>query len=215
MNLWLIMFIILLLYRNMLNFTIINKGTKNMKKTIPVLRQPIQIFFENFRLENFHALFIERVTNRNIMRGALWLLVYTSLPTVLISALIFFIIANHLPEFFNAVTAAEKKNFWWFPSIIFNPFFETLILAGLIGLSVKLNLKKFSIVVPAVIMAGMHSLKSAFWGATILCFFLIQSYAFFYGIKTDFKRSYLVVALSHSMHNAWVLATIFWISNRA
>ena len=149
------------------------------------------------------------------MRAALWLLFYTSLPTVLVSTLVYFIISSYLPEFFHPVVAAAvRKNFWWFPTIIFDPFFETLMLAALICLSVKMNLKTFSIIIPAVLMAGMHSLKSTLWGVTILCFFLIQSYAFFYGFKTDFKRSYLVVAISHSMHNAWVFTALLLLSHR-
>jgi hypothetical protein len=115
-----------------------------------------------------------------------------------------------MPEVFNTIgTAAGQRNISWFPALIFNPFVESILLAGIIVLSVKLRANRVSIIVGSLLLAAMHSMQNVLWGVTVFPLFLIQSCAFFYSYRSDFMRSYLVISLSHSMHNGFVLVGIF------
>jgi hypothetical protein len=150
------------------------------------------------------------------MRASLWLLLYSSIPTVVIGTMIVSSIYVYDPELFLTIgTAAGQRNLSWFPSLVFNPLLESLIIAMIIKISVKLKAKKRAIIISAIFLSALHSLQNPLWGITVFCFFLIQSYAFFYGFSEGLKKSYLTISISHSLHNAWILAFIFFLEKSA
>lgn len=171
-------------------------------------------FFPSQKIIQFRNVFLKNICDQNIMHASLWLLLYASLPTTLIGALITSAISVYHPELFRTIgTAAGQQNIAWFPSLIFNPLFESLILSITIYVSVKLKFKQFSIIISSILISGIHSLQNLLWGITVFCFFLIQSYAFFHCFRYDLKRSYLIISISHSLHNAWILIIMVVLAN--
>lgn len=143
----------------------------------------------------------------------LWLLAYASLVTAVVCSVFVFVLWRFYPEFFILLgSGAGQKNISWFPALIFNPFFESIVLAFVIKVFVKLKFRSASFIVAALIISLIHFLQNILWGLTILTFFLIQSYAFYFTYKTDFKRAFLLIWMSHVLHNLWILSLLKLIS---
>lgn len=156
--------------------------------------------------------FLQRISNRDLITSSLWLLLYASLPTAIAAALIIWVSSYFTPGLLETITtSSSQKQPQWFPNLVFNPIFETLLLLLIIRISIKIKFGAFSIIVGAVALSMFHSLLNPYWGITVFFFFLIQSYALYYAFFNDFKRGFSVIALTHSMHNAWVLTVIYHI----
>lgn len=163
----------------------------------------------NSRLKKIDEIFLKRIKTPSVIISTLWLYTYTSFATLILGA--FFVLATSYfaPELYGTIgQGAGQKNLRWFPTLIFNPLVESIILATAIRISAKFDAGPTSVIIAALLLSILHSLQNLLWGVTVFCFFLIQSYAFFNIYKAGFMHSYAVISLAHSLHNASVLIAI-------
>ena len=156
--------------------------------------------------------FVSRVRNPNVMRASLWLHAYASGPTIVIAAILLFLLAKMSPEAYATIGSGKgQQNLDWFPALVFNPIVESLMLVGMIRLCAKKSYM-LALIVPAVLLSALHSLQSPLWGVTVVTFFLIQSYAFLEMDKSGFAKALAVLVISHSLHNGWSLGVRYFIA---
>lgn len=154
--------------------------------------------------------FLQRVSEGHLINASFWLLIYASLPTILIAALIVGIFSCFAPDLLGTITtSSSQKNPEWFPYLVFNPIFESLLLTIIVRTCIKMKFGFMSIIVGAASLSALHSLQNPYWGMTVFCLFLVHSFAFFYLFSNNFKKGWAVISLAHSMHNAWVLLILF------
>jgi hypothetical protein len=164
------------------------------------------------KLESFRLNFLLRVSGHSVIRASLWLLIYASLPTFILAALIICATFNYSPDLAGQISMSNtQRNPQWLPSVVFNPLIESMLLAIIIRACIKMRLGAFSIMGGAALLSALHSTQNMYWGLTIFLFFLVQSYAFFHAYATDFKRGYGVIVLAHAWHNASVLIALYCI----
>lgn len=167
----------------------------------------------NCKIEQFNHIFLNRIRNGNFLISALWLFIYTFVPVYIFGALFVLITYNYVPGIYATIgEGAGQKNLNWFSTLIFNPLIESILLGGIIQCGVRLKAGATSIIIGALCVALIHSLQNLSWGATVFCFFLIQSYTFFKIYRTNLLRSYGIISFAHSLHNALLLIAIFMLN---
>jgi hypothetical protein len=162
------------------------------------------------KIDGFLATFVERISNRKLMRASLWLFLYASLPAAVLGGAVTIAIQYFFPAIAETIgTGAGQRNLGWFPALIFNPLFESFLLVSWIAVGARLNAGKLAIVGPALLIAALHAFGNIPWGLAVFSYFLIQSYAIFHVLKCGFRRSWILASVAHAMHNASILAAVF------
>lgn len=168
---------------------------------------------KNIKIFSFYN-FKKKILDENLFLASFSLFSYTALPTIFLTGSIFYVLKNFYPEavkFIGPGQQSEGTDF--FPLLIFNPVFESFILALAVKLLLKIGLKAWSLFLSAMFIAGIHSLQNFFWGVTLFLYFFIQAYAFFICLEKGFKKAFFTIWLSHFLHNLCVWMAITLLGN--
>ncbi|MFZ6712832.1 hypothetical protein [Undibacterium sp. TC9W] len=161
--------------------------------------------------------FESRVTSQNFFYASFSLFLYAVVPTLLIASSALLLAKFISPSIYATVgTGGGQKNLSLFPTLIFNPFVESLLLASLIFLSIKCRFKTtLTVLLPAILMAAMHAVANPMWGITILWTFITHSNAFRLSFRKGLMRAYYTIVVAHSLQNGSVLLfAYFWEQGR-
>lgn len=151
--------------------------------------------------------FNEKIAAKNLAVSSLWLFSFASPTTIIVAIAIITTFELVAPGYYQSFELGSGQlNRDWFPVVVFNPVLESIILGSIIIMSDKYGYGKYSSLLAATLMASFHSLQNPVWGLTVFAFFLIQAHAFQFLNADRRNHAFLVLAISHAMHNAWVLA---------
>jgi membrane protease YdiL (CAAX protease family) len=124
-----------------------------------------------------------------------WLLAL--LPSIVLSA----VIGSLVPDAERPALSAET---WPMIALIVAvaPFLETLILAAMLSLFVRLNSPGAAVVLAALLWGVAHSLEAPTWGLVVWWPFLVMSVAFLTWRKRGLWTAIGLVTLIHAMQNS-------------
>lgn len=141
-----------------------------------------------------------------------------SATSTLLGAPISYLMWTQFPEL--SVTLPNFKLDWLFisTSIALAPLIETLLFVYsrkiMVYISQKVSAKPphfvTLLILQTVLFAGLHSYQSAYWGLTILLPGLVFSWVFItWTMRENEWVGYLACALTHSIHNAVLVLSLF------
>lgn len=160
--------------------------------------------FENFK---------NKIIDKSLVITSIWTFVFAFTLTLLFSGLIYFSSILFAFRFVEKVgTSNAQLNIELFPALIFNPLAESLVLSiFLYLLDRKIRLKAFVILIPALLLAILHSLQNFLWGFTIFWMLLIHSYVFFKNYNAGYSRALLIISLAHILQNGIVIVLLNYV----
>lgn len=155
-----------------------------------------------------------KLINEHLLYSTFWLLVYASSSTLIVSAISIFALWNFSPEVYELFEfGMDRRKINWINSILIDPFIESVILSFVAIFFEKIIKNGGSIIASALTMSILHFFQSFFLVLTVFTFFLFQSYAFNYLHKINFRRAFLVISISHALHNLWIILLLKLIFN--
>jgi hypothetical protein len=91
-----------------------------------------------------------------------------------------------------------------FQIVVFAPLAETLLMAPLLALLMRLfhGRRTYAALASAAVWAGLHSLSAIVWGLCIFWTFLVFSSAWLAWRPRSFKHAYFVTAGIHALNNS-------------
>ena len=93
-----------------------------------------------------------------------------------------------------------SKGMLFFQVVIFAPLVETLLMAPLLALLMRvLKRRRYAIPASAAVWAGLHSLSAVVWGLCIFWTFIVFSSAFLAWRPRSFKHAYFVTAATQAV----------------
>jgi membrane protease YdiL (CAAX protease family) len=107
---------------------------------------------------------------------------------------------------------SNPKELTFLSAVILAPLFETFILAGLISLLLKANLKPLVVATASAIAWGLlHTINGPTGFFAVTVGFFVQSYSYIVWRKQSFSLGYAAAAIPHMANNlfAFAMQTVF------